>query len=399
MKLVSQRLVLTVIALLVIGAIAAAMLPRAVNVDVATVQRGPLVVTITDDGKTRIRERYVVSAPLSGRLVRIRLKPGDSVKAHETLLTAIEPAEPTLLDPRSVAQAEAQVKAAEARFNQAGPRFDSARVALSLAETELSRIQQLASKNADSLQMLERLKVQFQKAGNEYEATRFEVDIARFELDVAKAALTRGTDGNSSDDWSFPITSPISGSVLRVFQESATIVNAGDRILEVGDPRDLEVEVDVLSRDAVRIRPGCRVMLEQWGGSEPIAARVRLVEPSAFTKVSALGIEEQRVNIIIDFEGDLDSRPALGDGYRVEASIVEWESDSVLTVPAGALFRERDRWAVFVIHRERAKLTHVELGHRNDNQAEVLNGLSEGDVVILYPGDRIEDGIRVDQRR
>lgn len=399
MKILTQRLVLAVSALLVIGAIVTAMLPRAVSVDVATVQRGPLVVTITDDGKTRIRERYVVSAPLSGRLVRIRHKPGDQVTAHETLLTTIEPAEPTLLDPRSVAQAEARVRAAEARLNQASPRFETAKIALNHAESELGRMQQLAEKNADSQQMLDLLKLQFQKAGNEYEATRFEVDIARFELDVAKAALTRGTDDNSADGWSFPITSPISGSVLRVFQESATIVNAGDRILEVGDPRDLEVEVDVLSRDAVRIRPGCRVMLEQWGGSQPIAARVRLVEPSAFTKVSALGIEEQRVNIIIDFEGDVDSRPALGDGYRVEAAIVEWETDSVLTVPAGALFRDRDRWAVFVIHRQRAKLTHLELGHRNDNQAEVLNGLSEGDVVILYPGDRIEDGIRVDQRR
>ena len=186
--------------------------------------------------------------------------------------------------------------------------------------------------------------------------------------------------------------------MLRVFQESATIVNPGDRILEIGEPADLEVEVDVLSRDAVRIRPGSRVMLEQWGGSESIAARVRLIEPSAFTKVSALGIEEQRVNVIIDFADTPECRPPLGDGYRVEAAIVEWESDHVLTVPAGALFRIDDDWAVFVVQRNRAKLTKVELGHRNDNDAEVVQGLEEGNRVILYPGDRIENGISIEER-
>jgi HlyD family secretion protein len=240
--------------------------------------------------------------------------------------------------------------------------------------------------------------VAFQQAENEYEAARFEREIAGFELEVARAALTHGTAEHSSSDWSFPVTSPISGRVLRVFQESATIVNAGDRILEVGEPTDLEVEVDVLSRDAVRIRQGSRVMLEQWGGSESIAARVRLIEPSAFTKVSALGIEEQRVNVIIDFVDPPEARPPLGDGYRVEAAIVEWESADVLTVPTGALFRDGENWAVFVAQGNRARLARVELGHRNDNEAEVLNGLQEGDRVILYPGDRVEDRISIEER-
>jgi HlyD family secretion protein len=398
MKLFSQRIFVIVVVLLVVAAVTLALLPRPVAVDVAEIRRGPLVVTITDDGRTRIRERYVVSAPLSGRLVRIRLKPGDPVVAHETQLTTIEPADPTLLDPRAIAQAEARVKSAEARLGQANPRFDSAKVALNHAETEFGRIQKLIDKNAGSQQELDNLKVAFQQAGNEYEASRFEVEIAGFELEVARAALTHGTDGKPSGDWSFPLTSPISGRVLRVFQESATIVNPGDRILEIGDPADLEVEVDVLSRDAVRIRPGSRVMLEQWGGSESIAARVRLIEPSAFTKVSALGIEEQRVNVIIDFADTPESRPPLGDGYRVEAAIVEWESENVLTVPTGALFRIDDDWAVFVIQRNRAKLTKVELGHRNDNDAEVVKGLEEGHRVILYPGDRIENGVSIEQR-
>lgn len=398
MKIFSQRVFVIVVVLIVLAAVTFALLPQPVAVDVAEIRRGPLVVTITDDGRTRIRERYVVSAPLSGRLVRIQLKPGDAVVAHETQLTTIEPADPTLLDPRTIAQTEARVKSAEARLGQANPRFDSAKVALNHAETELGRMQKLMEKKAGSQQELDNQRVAFQQAGNEYEATRFEVEIAGFELEVAKAALTHGTDGKPTGDWSFPLTSPISGRVLRVFQESSTIVNPGDRILEIGDPADLEVEVDVLSRDAVRIRPGSRVMLEQWGGSEPIAARVRLIEPSAFTKVSALGIEEQRVNVIIDFADAVEFRPPLGDGYRVEAAIVEWESDNVLTVPTGALFRIDNDWAVFVVQRNNATLVKVELGHRNDNEAEVLKGLEEGNRVILYPGDRIEQGISVTVR-
>lgn len=395
MRILSQRVFVIVVLLLVVAAVTFSLLPQPVAVDVAEIRRGALVVTITDDGRTRIRERYVVSAPLSGRLVRIRLKPGDPVVAHQTQLTIIEPADPTLLDPRTLAQAEARVKSAEARLGQANPRFDSAKAVMNHAETELGRVQQLVDKGAGSRQDLDDLKVAFQQATNEYEATRFEVEIAGFELEVARAALTHGTNGKPSGDWSFPLTSPISGRVLRVFQESATFVNPGDRILEIGDPADLEVEVDVLSRDAVRIHPGSRVMLEQWGGSDPLAARVRLIEPSAFTKVSALGIEEQRVNVIIDFSDTAESRPPLGDGYRVEAAIVEWESDNVLTVPTGALFRVENDWAVFVVHRNHARLTMVALGHRNDNDAEIVKGLEESDRVILYPGDRIENGVSI----
>jgi HlyD family secretion protein len=374
-------------------------MPQPVSVDFAEVDRGPLVVTITDDGRTRIRERYVVSAPLSGRLVRIRHKPGDEVVANDTLLTSIEPTDPALLDPRAIAEAEARVKAAEARLSQAGPRLESAKVALNHEETELGRLQNLAERSAATEKELDAQRVAFRKAGHEYQAAQFEVEIARFELDVARAALTHGQGEEVNSGWSFPVRSPISGRLLRVFQESATIVNAGERILEVGDPGDLEVEVDILSTDAVRVQPGNRVMLEQWGGDESIPGRIRLIEPSAFTKVSALGIEEQRVNVIIDFVDSEDIRPQLGDGYRVEAAIVEWESADVLKVPTGALFRDGDSWAVFVVSEGRAKLTHVTLDHRNDNEAEVIDGLKQGDRVILYPGDRVEQGSRVEARQ
>lgn len=394
-----RRIFIMVVLLAVLALIVMAMLPQPVAVDVAVIGRGPLAVTIGDDGKTRIRERYVVSAPLSGRLVRIEFHPGDEVVANETIITTIEPSESSLLDPRSVAEAEARVKAAEARLKQAKPKLESTEIALNHAETEMSRLQQLVDRNAGSKQALEAQQMEFRQAGNAYEAALFEGEIAKFELDVAKSALTRTGDADAPHGESFPIKSPISGRVLRVFQESSTIVNAGARILEVGDPTDLEIEVDVLSTDAVRIRPGARVLLEQWGGDQALNGRVRLIEPSAFTKVSALGIEEQRVNVIIDFVDSPETRPSLGDGFRVEAAIVEWESSDVLTVPTGALFRDGDSWSVFVARRNTAQLTIIEIGHRNDEAAEILSGLQEGDRVILYPGDRVENQMRIEERQ
>ena len=265
-------------------------------------------------------------------------------------------------------------------------------------ENELGRLQKLATRNSATRSELEAQRAAFRQAGHNYEAARFEIEIAGFELDVARAALTRTSNGEPENVWSFPVRSPISGRVLRVFQESSTVVNAGARILEVGDPTDLEVVADILSTGAVRIRPGSRVLLEQWGGNRPLPGRVRLVEPSAFTKVSALGIEEQRVNVIIDFDDAPESRPLLGHGYRVEVSVVEWESDDVLTVPSGALFRQGDSWAVFAVRGKRARLTHISLGHRNDDAAEILEGLRADDKVILYPGDRVEDGTAIEER-
>lgn len=400
MKVWGRRLALLLVVAGIITAIVLALQPRPVPVDTAKIERGPLVVTIRDDGRTRIRERYVVSAPLSGRLIRITLDPGDKVRAKETLLTTIEPTDPALLDPRAAALAEARVKAAQVRVQLVQPKLSSAREALNLEETEFGRLSQLRKKNAVSEQQFEKQRVAFRQAENNFSAARFETEIAEFELEQAKAALIRTGDKApaESNGWSFPILSPISGSVLRVFQESSTVVSAGERILELGDPSDLEVEVDVLSTDAVRIRPGARVILNEWGGEKALAGRVRLIEPAAFTKVSALGIEEQRVNVIIDFSGMDDDRPALGDGFRVEADIVRWESSDVLTVPTGALFRDAGQWSVFVVSDRQATLWHVELGHRNDDAAEVLDGLKQGEVVILYPGDRVEAGTPLQER-
>lgn len=394
----SQRVLMIFLILIVVAAVVLAMLPTPVAVDLAEIRTGPLVVPVTDDGQTRIRERYVVSAPLTGRLIRIALDPGDEVIAQETLLTSIEPTNASLLDPRAMAEAEARVRAAEGRVNLAKPQMESARVAVDLAEKELGRLQDLTNRSATTLQELDKQRAAFRQAGHDLEAARFSHEIAQYELDVARAALTRTGEANSDAGWSFPIQSPISGRVLRVFQESSTVVTAGERILEVGDPTDLEVVVDLLSTDAVRIRPGNRVTLQQWGGSHSLPGVVRLIEPSAFTKISALGIEEQRVNVLIDFADDPQQRPPLGDGFRVEAAVVEWETESALIVPSGALFRKNDEWAVFVARANRAVLTPITLGHRNDDAAEVLDGLKAGDKVVLYPGDRVADGEAIEER-
>lgn len=404
------RILLITVGLAVALGVWLAMQPQPADVDVAEITRGPLVVTVRDDGRTRIRERYVVSSPLSGRLLRITLDPGDRVEAGETLLTTLEPTYASMLDPREAAQAQARVRAAEARLKRAAPLLKSAEETLQHAEAEMARLQKLVDRSAAAQQGLDTQVLAFRKAGHEYEAARFELEVAQYELEVARAALVRtggeraeDTDGNvdeseAAPEQAFPIYSPISGSVLRVFQESSTVVQAGERIMEVGDPADLEIEADVLSTAAVRIAPGARVMIDQWGGDRMLAGEVRLVEPSAFTKVSALGIEEQRVNVIIDLHETAEGLPQLGDGYRVEVSIVEWGGDDVLRVPAGALFRSGDSWAVYVVRGSKAAETKIRIGHRNDEFAEVREGISEGDTVVLYPRDRVEHGTVVRPR-
>lgn len=398
MRKIMRRAVTGVLILAIAAAIAWGLRPQPVLVDTAVVTHAPLLVTISDDGQTRIRDRYIVSAPLSGRLLRIELESGDPVKANETLLTTIEPTDPELLDPRAVAQAEARVRAAEIRLKQAAPRSEAVYERMQLAGSELSRVMKLAEENAVTPQEVEARQYEFREVSLEHRAASFEMEIAEYELELARAALTRTGDETSAGDWRFPILSPINGSVLRVFQESSTVINAGDRIIELGDPTDLEVVVDVLSTEAVRIPAGARVLLTQWGGDEVIIGHVRRVEPSAFTKISALGIEEQRVNVVIDFADSQAAPRPLGDGYRVEAAIVEWESDNVLCVPAGALFRDGQEWAVYRVQDGHAVLQHITIGRRNDQSAQVLDGLSDKDEVVLYPGDQVLNGTRIQAR-
>ncbi len=384
-----------------LGLLVWAFLPSSIEVDLARVGRGPMQVTVDHEGKTRVRERYVISAPLAGRLLRIELHPGDTIAAGKTLLAAIEPSEPALLDARAVAKAEASVKAAEAAKGRAGPQLDSARASYELAETNLGRLRKLFDKRVVSHQDIDEGEHRFRVAVEDVRAAQFAAQIADFELELARAALvrTRPTTGGGADAGRFEIRAPVDGRILRVLQESEATIPAGTRLIEVGDPTDLEVEVDVLSNDAVKVTPGARAILEHWGGDAPLAGRVRLVEPSAFTKVSALGVEEQRVNVVIDIVDPPERRKTLGDAFRVEAKIVIWEQPDVLKVPSGSLFRSGDGWAVFVAERGRAHFRPVNIGPSNGIETQVLKGLAENDSVVLYPSDRVRDGVAVKANR
>lgn len=387
------------------AAIVYSFVPKPVSVDLAHVETGKLQVYVEEDGKTRLRDRYVISSPLAGRLRRIKLRAGDVVPAGQTL-AIVEPSDPVLLDPRALAQAEAHVKACKAGLDKAGAQLKSAEHALDLAQTEFVRAENLQAKNALSKSDLETKLMQKRTKDEELRTARFAEDFARFELEQAEAALlrTRPRTTESDENGHFEIPSPsLSRSgmvfhVLRVLQESETIVTPGTQLLELGDLSDLEVEIDVLSSDAVRISPGARVLLEQWGGDQPLEARVRLVEPSGRTKISALGVEEQRVNVIADFPEREKIPATLGDGFRVEAKIVIWENDSVLKVPTSAIFRHGEGWAVFRVEERRAVLRPVRLGRTGGLAAQVIEGLMPGDTVIVHPSDKIADGVPVVKR-
>jgi HlyD family secretion protein len=404
MRNIGSKLFVVLIAAIVVVGLGYAFWPQPVDVDLATVDRGSLQVTVDEDGKTRIREKYVVSAPLAGRLLRINMDAGDKVEAGKTLLATIEPRDPELLDARTIAQAEARVRAAEATLKKMEPMMEQVRAAQAFAEAELTRARSAGS--AVSKSELENAEYENRRSSEEQRSTRIQEEIARFELEQAKAALlrTRPRENNEEDGasngngWTFTIYSPINGQVLRVLQESAAVVTAGTPLLELGDALDLEAEIDVLSRDAVKIKPGAKVLFEHWGGDRDLLGRVRLVEPSGFTKISTLGVEEQRVNVIVDFVDPPESRTALGDGFRVEARIVIDEADDVLKVPTSALFRVGKESAVFKVVDDVVHEQIVKVGRQNGLEAEVLEGLDNGDRVVIHPSDQIEDGVVVRQR-
>ena len=377
--------------------IAYAMRPAPLPVEVQSLRVAPLEVSVEEEGETRIKERYVVSAPLTGRLRRITLDPGDPVVAGETVLAVIDPSDPELLDARAIATAEARVLAAEAAVHQAEASVRQADARVTLAEAELERVQTATARGAATSLELEAAQQERRAEMEAYRAAQFAADIARFELEQARSALLHAQgESTEAGRFRFVIRAPITGRTLRVLQESDAVVGPGTPLVEVGDPTDLELVVDVLSTDAVRIQPGDEVEVLRWGGPRPLRARVRVIEPAAFTKVSALGVEEQRVNIVCDFESPVSEREALGDGYRATARIVIWSSAGVLQVPMSAMFREGESWAVFVVDAEdRVASRRVTPGQRNAFAAEVREGLEVGDRVVLYPSDAIEPGMRV----
>lgn len=399
-KLIS-RFVLVVIALGVLGAIVWAFRPQPVAVDVEQAAHGPLEVTVDEDGRTRIRDRYVVSAPLTAQLQRITLDAGDRVLAGQTVLAVLEPVDPTLLDARAALEAEARVRRAQAALQRAEAELEATSARQQFAAMELDRVKTAANKGASTPSEVDAALVADRTARADLEADRFAKEIAAFELQLAKAALlrTRPPDTENSTSEHLVVKAPINGRVLRLIQESAAVVTPGSPLMELGNPADLEIEVDVLSTDAVQIQPGAPVHIERWGGEVALNGVVRLVEPQAFTKISALGVEEQRVNIIIDFNDPPEDWSALGDGFRIEARIVTWRSENVLKVPAGALFRRGPQWCLFVAHEGRAVLRQVTPGHRTPLEVEILEGLEPGETVIVHPGDQVADGISIAPRQ
>lgn len=390
---------LIVVGLAVAGGVYA-LWPKPVEVDLAEVVIGPMQVTVDEDGMTRIKERYTVSSPVAGQLVRISLEPGDAIQAGTSLLATLQPTDPNMLDARQVAETEARVNAARKLIDRAAAKREQARVAKELADTQLARGQTLRAQNSISVHEFDELTSAAQLRSEELRAATFDEEIAEFELQQAEAALIRVKPViSSAAQAQFEILAPIDGNVLRVFQESATVVAAGTPLLEVGNRSDLEVVVDVLSTDAVKIRPGDEVHLEHWGGDHPLQARVRTIEPAAFTKISALGVEEQRVNVIADFAEGVPEVEKLGDGFRVEARIVVWKDDAALKIPSSALFRGDDEWFVFISEHGLARRRSVAVGHRNELETEILSGLTPGQRVILYPNDQVLDGVKLAPRR
>ncbi len=373
--------------------------PRPVLVDVATINSGSMDVRVEEDGRTRIRERYIVSTPLTGRLLRITFDVGDVVTAGQTVIARMQPTDPELLDPRALAQARARVNAAKQRLQSAKADLAKSNAAVNFAETEMGRLRRIRKGNAASPSEFEQKQLNFRFRTEEAKSAGFAVDIAEYELELEKAALmlTDPEQGGDSE-MELAIKAPIDGRVLRISQESSAVVTAGSPLMEIGDPSDLEVVADVLSRDAVKVSPGDAVFLKHWGGDRDLNGRVRLVEPSGFTKISALGVEEQRVNIVIDLIDKPESRLQLGDGFRVDCEIVVWQTENAVQVPTSSLFRVDGEWNVFTVNSGTAELTPVKIGQNNGVVAEVIGGIGKGTVVVTHPSDTVEDGVAVAKR-
>lgn len=392
------RLFWILVAIGVFAGLLYAFVPRSVEVEIDVVSRGRFLQTVDDDGKARVGDRFIVSAPLNGVLQRVTLEAGDPVKEGATV-AIITPSVPALLDVRTETTLTERVGAAEAARDRAAAAVQRVQATLQQAKVDYNRASELDKAKAIAKIEVDRARLLVEVTSRELAAAQLEEHAAEHEIAQAKAALERFKQSSRGfrSEVPFDVLSPVSGEVFRVIQESEGPVTVGQPIMEVANPSDLEVVVDVLSTDAVQIKPGADVTLERWGGP-PLNGRVRLVEPSAFTKISALGVEEQRVNIVIDFTSLHEQWSALGDGFKVDARIVVYENDDAIKVPTSALFRNGDEWAVYVVMNRCAQLKKITIGHRSGTDAEVVAGLHPGDQVVVYPSDAVQDGVRVSAR-
>jgi HlyD family secretion protein len=397
--LLTKHPVVALVALLVVGLLAWGFWPQPVLVETVTARRAPMQVGIEEEGRTRVIDRYVIAAPVDGVACRQQLDVGDPVAQGQELL-GITPLQPQVLDPRSRAQAESRVAAAESALHAAEEQARAASADARLARSDLDRLRPLREQGLVSQDQYDRTATAVQTSAAARRSADFNVEVARHELDAARSALeVSAARTDSAPAERVVVRSPIAGRVLKVDRECEGPVRTGEPLLEVGDPTALEIEVDVLSADAVKIKPGMRVLFDRWGGAEPLEGSVRRIEPVGFTKISALGVEEQRVLVISDFTSPHARWESLGDGYRVEANFILWQEDDVLQVPSSSLFRYRQGWALFVVEGGTAVRRIVEVGQRNGLSAQILAGIEAGDRVINHPGDDVEDGRRVEVRR
>ncbi|MHA3773968.1 efflux RND transporter periplasmic adaptor subunit [Verrucomicrobiota bacterium sgz303538] len=387
-----------IIGMAVVAAVIAGLSPKPIPVEVADVHRAPLTVSVSEEGKTRIRHRYTISPPVSGFLKRPELRAGARIEAGKTVLAIIQAEPASLLNPRTQTEAEARVKAAEALLNQRETELERARSAADLAEKERKRTAALRKSGSASARETDQAETEATLRAREQRSAEFAINVAQFEVQQARAALLQAQGGESSGE-PLKLIAPVNGFVLNVFEESARVIAVGTQIMEVGDTADLEAEIELLSTDAAGVQPGAEVIIERWGGPNPLRARVSLVEPAAFTKVSALGVEEQRVRVRVDFVDPVPPELLLGDRYRVEARIVTSHSPDVLQIPTGALFRRGGDWMCFVLGGGKARLQKVEIGHNNGVQAEVLTGIESGEKVIMHPPDVVTAGASVLPRK
>ena len=373
---------------IIAAAVAAAMLflvlmPSPMQVDSGVVSKGALQVTLDGEGVSRVRDSYTVASPVNGRLQRISLEEGDRVVSGQVVARITPPP----LNSREYESAEARAKSAEALLEAANAEQRRVKLDLDRAARKHSRYRNLYAKGAVSSETYEEVKTAWEVLARQYQAASLNAESARYERDAARSVIDRAVEGRP-----FDVMAPDSGKVLRVIEKSERVVVAGTPLVEIGDPRDIEVVVDLLSSEAVKVEPGMAVAVEEWGGGADLEGVVRTVEPAAFTKISALGIEEKRVNIVVDLS---ETNPALGDNYRVQARIVLWEGENILKVPVSAIFRGEDGWMVFALDEGRAVMRNVQLGRRGTYYAEVLEGLTEGDRVVVHPTNDLEDGMRV----
>jgi len=396
MKPKRKTVIVWSVVILLVLLLAWALRPKSLEADFVTVQRGAIQVTIDEEGETRVRDRFTVSAPMAGRVLRIGLEPGDPVVGGETVVATFRPADPVLQDARTRAQNEARVGSALAAVGTAEVEEQRAEAELQFARSEDQRYRRLFEEGFVSSERLEQAELNARTAEKALAAAQFAVRSAEQELAAARAALVETPD--DGDKRTIIIRAPVDGVVLQRFRESEAVVSAGENLIEIADPDDLEIVSDLLSSDAVKVRPGQKVIIERWGGDQDLDGVVRRVEPFGFTKYSALGVEEQRVNVVVDFDHPREAWAALGDGYRVELRIVIEQAHDVLLVPTSSLFRVNAAQAVYAVRGGTAELTSVEVGKRNGLHAEVRSGLAEGDTVIVHPGDAIEDGVKVAER-